>query len=76
MIGCTEKLAVDFPDILLHYLCCDMLVNDKNASARDGVAAKIHKSGTRGSPEVMDPSFCSQDEELTEFDRFFDTEPV
>jgi hypothetical protein len=76
MIGCMEKLAVDFPDVLLHHSCCNMLVNDKNASAREAVTEKIHKSGTRGSPEVVDPSFWSQDEGLLESDRFFDKQTV
>ncbi len=75
IIGCTEKLAVDFPDVLLHCSCCDMRVNVKNASARAVVTSKIHKSGTRGSSEVMDPSFYSQDEGLTESDRVFDSRP-
>ncbi len=76
MIGCMEKLAVDFPDVLLYCSCCDMRVNVKNAPARAVVTSKIHKSGTRGSPEEMDPSFCSQDEGLTESYRDFDSRPV
>lgn len=76
MLGCMEKLAVDFPDVLLHSSCCDMRVNYKNASAREAATAKIHKSGTQGSPEVMDPSFCSQEKGLTESDRYFNARHV
>ena len=53
MIGCMEKLAVDFPDVLLRCSCCDMRVNVKNASARAVTApSSLQKFISRG-PEGL-----------------------